>query len=87
MNDKLYSVIKSTDLNQEHLEILKSDKKISPYVQNDDYIIYCKTRDYFFLFNLTPSVRILSDIYTDSNRFMERVAQYQLNRTLGLTDE
>lgn len=27
MNDKLYSVIKSTDLNQEHLEILKSDKK------------------------------------------------------------
>lgn len=29
MNDKLYSVIKSTDLNQEHLEILKSDKKKS----------------------------------------------------------
>lgn len=87
MNDKLYYVIKSTDLNQEHLEVLKSDKKISPYVKNDDYIIYCKERDYFFLFNLTPSVRTLSEVYTDSNQFMERVAQYQLNRTLGLTDE
>lgn len=87
MNDKLYSVIKSTDLNQEHLEILKSGKKISPYVQNDGYIIYCKERGCFFLSNLTPIEQTLSDMYTDSNQFMERVAQCQLNRTLGLTDE
>lgn len=87
MNDKLYCVIKSTDLNQEHLEILKSDKKISPYAQNDGYIIYCKERGYLFLFNLTPIEQTLSDMYTDSNQFMERVAQYQLNRALGLTDE
>lgn len=87
MNDKLYCVIKFTDLNQEHLKIIRSGKKISPYAQDDSYIIYCKERGYFFLFNLTPFVQTHSDMYTDSNQFMERVAQYQLNRALGLTDE
>lgn len=87
MNDKLYFVIKLADLNQEHLKIIRSDKKISLYADNDSYIVYCKERGYFSLFNLTPIVQALSDMYTDSNQFMEKVAQYQLNRALGLTDE
>lgn len=87
MNDKLYFVIKLADLNQEHLKIIRSDKKISLYADNDSYIIYCKERGYFSLFNLTPIMQTLSNIYTDSNQFMEKVAQCQLNRALGLTDE